>query len=392
MDCKDVKYYLNDYAKGFLLDEVRKEIHDHLNLCSSCVKAFDDLITNNPDLAFKQKDVRAGKKAIREKVQTRKRVDKKKPIEKFFAFVPGKKLNAESFTSNLKFTASKRFNSGWFVFLGIVLAIGLGIISAFSFFNSTSTNYSYVERLAGYPIIESRIISDQDVIRIGEKLITDSESSARLKLVSEGEIDIEPQSVIQIIEKPTSEYTLICSKGKIEARTWTVPKLFSIQTPSAFVKDFGSNYELSVNPKAETIIKVKTGWVLMEYKNRRVLLLLPSNTNCISDSSKGMGTPFSNEASNVFKESLQKLDFGKSNDSNLALILQESRQQDVITLFHLLKNLDLDSRGKVFDRMSALFEMPRGITRNGVVNGEKDMLEKIWTQLGIGSISLYQNL
>ena len=281
-------------------------------------------------------------------------------------------------------------NNKLFVTAGIVSIIALGVILALILFDHSPTTFWSVEKISGYPVIESSVLNGQGIIKVGEKLITDSESKARLKVGAIGEIDIEPESEIEITETKTSEYTLVLSSGKIKARTWVAPKLFSIKTPSAVITDFGGTYYLSVDDKASTTIQVKSGWVLVTDNNNKSLL--PAGTTCFSKSSQGLGTPFSNDASAAFKESLYKLDFENEDTKQLTNILSEARQQDLISLFHLLKRLNQESRGMIYDRISLLFKMPQRVTREGIINGDKDMMGRLWTELGLGSISLYQNL
>jgi hypothetical protein len=281
-------------------------------------------------------------------------------------------------------------NNKLFVIAGIISVLALGVILAFIVFDHSPGAFWSVEKVSGYPMIESHVLIDQGILKIGEKLFTDSKSRARMKVGSVGEIEIEPKSEIQIIETKNSEHKFILSRGQIAARTWVAPKLFSIKTPSATVIDLGCKYDLTVDERASTALHVESGWVLMEHKNRRALLC--AGTMCISDSSKGVGTPFSNQASSLFKESLYKLDFVNSSKTELAVILSEAKQKDFITLFHLLKRLDNDSRGMIYDRISLLFKVPQRITREGIVHGNKDMMGRLWTELGLGSISIHHYL
>ena len=45
MKCREVKYYLNDYLEGFLIDEIRSEIKLHLGKCRACSKRAEDIKT-----------------------------------------------------------------------------------------------------------------------------------------------------------------------------------------------------------------------------------------------------------------------------------------------------------------------------------------------------------
>lgn len=390
MNCADVKYYLDDYTKGILLDEIRAEIHEHLCYCKKCVKNYDDLITSNSKFAKKKKNIRSEKEP-RCKIQNERKTYRSKIITtNNFPTISTLSDDADYFKNTLLVKANEINNNKLFVISGIISAIALGIVVAFFVFDHSPSVFWSVEKISGFPVIESRVLTDQGIIKVSERLVTDSESRARIIVGGIGEINIEPLSEIQIIETESSEYKLLLTKGKISVITLLAPKLFSIETPSATIKDFGSMYYVTVNNNSSTSLSVKSGWAKMENNNRRALL--SSGTTCFSAPSIGPGIPVAKDATDLFKESLHKLDFENGGDAELTILLSESRQEDLISLFHLLKQLNPESYGKIYDRISWLFKIPQRITREGIVNGDADMLARLWTELGAGSISMYQNL
>lgn len=391
MNCSDVKYYLNDFSKGNLLDEIRAEIHEHLCGCMKCSKVFDDLITANSESKGKKKKHSVEEKILGEPPRAnRKNQDSDKISSDEFSSSSTASDDFENLKNNLLLKANEIDNNKLFGIAGIISAIALGIIFAVLFFDHSPSAFWLVEKISGHPVIDSKAINEHGIIRTGEKLITDSKSKARIKIGSVGEIEVEPNTEIQIKETESFEYKLVLLEGKISARTWTAPKLFSIKTPSSAIKDLGCLYYISVDDKSVTTLQVISGWVLME--NDHDKSLLPAGTTCYSDLSKGIGTPFADDASMLFKESLYKLDFQRSGELELENILSEARKEDLITLFHLLKKLKGDSRGKIYDCIASLFNIPPQINRNGIMDGDKEMFARLWTQLGLGSISVYQYL
>lgn len=390
MNCSDVKYYLNDFSKGNLLDEIRAEIHEHLCGCMKCSKLFDDLVTSNSNSKGKKKKHPVNEKILEEPSQTKRKNQNAKKISAEFSFSSTAKEDFENLKNSLLLKANEIDNNKLFSIAGIISAIALGIIFAILFFDHSPSAFWLVEKISGHPVIDSKAINEHGIIRTGENLITDSKSKARIKISSAGEIEVEPNTEVEIKETESFEYRLVLLRGKISARTSSAPRLFSIKTPSSDIKDLGCMYYISVDDKSVTTLQVISGWVLME--NDHDKSLLPAGTSCYSDLSKGIGTPFTDDASMLFKESLYKLDFQSSNESELENILSEARKEDLITLFHLLKKLKGDSRGKVYDRIASLFGIPPQITREGIINGNKEMLERLWTQLGLGGISVYQYL
>ncbi len=391
MNCFEVKYYLYDYSRGILLDELRTEIHEHLNCCNSCAKAFDEIISLGSKPGLKSRTILSTQKT---RVKIHKNVEgnknSKRIIPKIFPSVSSLDSESDDKTNNFLLQANENDNQKLFVSAGIVSAIALGIILAFLIFDNTPATYWIVEKISGYPTIESKILTSQGILKVGEKLFTDSQSRAQLKIGNIGEIDIEPESMIQIEETPLSEHSLMLNKGKISTRTWVTPKLFSIKTPSAHIIDLGCAYYLSVDENKTTSVIVKSGWVLVEQNNKKSLV--PQDASCLAQALVGLGTPHSNDASSLFKESLYNLDFVGNNEKELSVLLSEARTKDLITLFHLLKYLDQESREKIYDKISTLSTIPQRITRENIVSGDRDTLGRLWVALGLGSISTYQNL
>ena len=391
MTCTEVKYYLNDFAKGILLDEIRAEIHEHINNCNSCSKSLDEIISLRLKAGLKHRGVNK-KNQVRAKIHKDiyTNQDSKNITPKIFPSISAISSEAEQLKNNILIKANEVDNNKLFTIVGIISVIALGVILAFIIFDHSPAAFWSVEKISGQPVIESKVLTNDGIIKIGEKLFTDFDSRARLKVGTVGEIDVEPQSEVQIVETASSEHMLILSRGKLNARTWVVPKFFSIKTPSAEVIDLGCSYSLSVNDKSSTFLQVTSGWVLLENNKRKSLT--PAGASCYSDISKGPGIPYANDASASFKESLSKLDIESNDIPDLQKVLIESRRGDLISLFHLIKYMDGESRGLIFDRMSYLFRIPQRISRERIINGDKDMLGRLWVELGLGTISMYQNL
>ena len=64
-------------------------------------------------------------------------------------------------------------------------------------------------------------------------------------------------------------------------------------------------------------------------------------------------------------------------------MLAEARRRDALTLWHLLHRAAGDDRGRVFDRLAGLVEVPQGVTREAVLAGDKRVLQLWWDDLGL---------
>lgn len=391
MTCNDVKYYLNDYAKGYLIDEMRAEIHEHLCNCNSCTKILDELISANSKASSKKSKKREKSTSEKPKIKNKKSLTVSPKKSRYSLQQKNSEVNEnDNFKINQLLLKNEIDNNKLFSIAGVISSVALGVVLAFLIFDFSPHTSWQVEKLSGFPMIESKLLIDKSKIKIGEKLTTDEQSRARLKIGSIGEIDIEPKTEIQISETESFEYNLILHKGKLSARTWAPPKLFSIKTPSSNIKDLGCLYYISVDKNLTTLLSVKSGWVLMENGIKKSIL--PAGTSCYSDTAKGIGTPFSDSASETFKQALQKIDFENANPNEFEVVIQESRREDLISLFHLILRGDKLVREKVFNRIAELSMIPSQVTKESIVNGDKEMLGRLWTALNLGGISIYQNL
>ena len=66
-------------------------------------------------------------------------------------------------------------------------------------------------------------------------------------------------------------------------------------------------------------------------------------------------------------------------------MLREARAEDALTLWHLLDRVDVSLEPLVVDRLSALVPMPPGVTRDGILAGNRDMRDAWWDALGLGT-------
>ena len=142
MNCAEVKYYLNDYSKGILLDEVRAEIHEHLNCCKSCTKVLDNMISISNAASAKKKIVRQNKR-IWERVHKEREKNNRtqKIVPRIFPASSRISSEAHHLKSSLMLKANEIENNKLLVIAGIISVIALGrymcnIIKNYIFKNS----------------------------------------------------------------------------------------------------------------------------------------------------------------------------------------------------------------------------------------------------------------
>ena len=249
-----------------------------------------------------------------------------------------------------------------------------------------------VKRLDGTPKIGAESISNNGELAVGEWLETDGNSRAQIAVSSIGSVEVDENTRIRLLETHPTEHRLELARGKMSAHIWAPPRLFFVNTPSAVAADLGCAYTLEVDDQGSSLLHVTSGWVALELQDRESVV--PAGAACETRPGLGPGTPYFEDASQVFRDSLKMVDFDpdvRARSAALASILDQARPRDTLTLWHLLARVDGEDRARVYDRMAAFFPPPAGVTREGVLglnqtmlDAWRDELEKTWMGFGKG--------
>ncbi len=232
-----------------------------------------------------------------------------------------------------------------------------------------------VARLSGSPVVDSRQMGEHGKLAVGEWLETDADSRAEIKVANIGEVEVDPGTRLRLLETHLTEHRLELVRGRISARIWAPPRLFFVNTPSAIAADLGCAYTLEVDERGRSLLHVTSGWVALQLKDRESVV--PAGAACATQPGTGPGTPFFEDSSETFLAALLKFDFESGGRAALDTLLAESRPRDTLTLWHLLPRVEGAERTRVYERLAALAPPPAGVTRDGVLQLDSQMLE-IW--------------
>jgi hypothetical protein len=241
-----------------------------------------------------------------------------------------------------------------------------------------------VARLDGAPRIGSDLISDKAKLGIGQWLETDTNSRAQISVSDIGQVEIDPNSRVRLVETKPTEHRLELAEGRLSARISAPPKLFFVNTPSGVAEDLGCAYTLEVDKAGNSLLRVSTGWVSLQLKDRESVV--PAGAACATRPGTGPGTPYFEDASETFRAALTKVDSdhdsaGQANSTSLKLVLTNARVRDTLTLWNLLPRVSGGDRELVYDRLAALVAPPAGVTREGVLKLNQQMLDAWKEQL-----------
>lgn len=242
----------------------------------------------------------------------------------------------------------------------------------------------YAWRQSRLPFWEVNFANKISRLRVGEWFETSAASDAIVRIANVGEIRVEPNSRLRILESRPQEQRMELQKGTIKAQVWAPPRLFFVETPSATAIDLGCAYTLNVDDAGNGLLRVTLGAVQLESAGRSSVVLLGWSAKTRRDA--GPGTPFLVDSPAAIEQALDIIDFGQdpaAKASAVDLIVNESRDHDMVTLWHLLSRVDSGLRRKIYERMIAFDSGPDGVTVEGIVNLDPDMMNRWKSRLGL---------
>lgn len=290
-------------------------------------------------------------------------------------------------------TSTRRVNWVGLRALGAAAALAVAVAGVWFALGSWRTGWA-VESLAGRPVVDGERISEAGRLRIGEWLMTDAVSRARVAVGSIGRVDVFPNTRVQLVEAKGREHRLALERGTIHARIWAPPKFFYVNTPGAVAVDLGCEYTLQVDDTGAGLLRVTQGWVAFETDGRESLI--PQGAMCETRPGVGPGTPRYEDAPSGYGEALTTLDFGRADAATrqaaLDVVLSRARRRDALTLWHLVASSTPEERARVVDRLAELAPPPPYVSRDAVLRGDRDHLALWWDALGVNTGSWWKKL
>jgi hypothetical protein len=368
MFAKHVSSLTSAYYHDELLPEQSRRVAEHLNSCLRCRAEFEEVrfgvrlaaqlpLIPAPDQLWREIEVVLDRNIRAKSVRSDRRA---------FPFL------------------QPRFALAALALVGLVVAVAALWLHRMPAPTGTSWD---VARLDGAPRIGSALVNGTAKLGVGQWLETDTNSRAQISVSDIGQVEIDPNTRVRLVETKPTEHRLELAQGRLSARISAPPKIFFVNTPSGIAEDLGCAYTLEVDDAGNSLLRVTAGWVALQLKDRESMV--PAGAACATRPGIGPGTPYFEDASESFRATLMKVDFESgATDKNKSLdaLLSGARVRDTLTLWHLLTRVEGNDRVRVYERMAELTPPPPGVTREGVLalnqqmlDSWKDKLEFSWT-------------
>jgi hypothetical protein len=235
-----------------------------------------------------------------------------------------------------------------------------------------------VTALAGRPVIGTTRLAASGRLHVGDWLQTDDSSRALIAVGRIGQVEVRPDTRVQLVVAKANEHRLALARGTIDAKVDAVPRLFFVETPAGTAIDLGCAYTLETDSLGKGLLHVTGGEVEFQTGSRSSRVPLGA---LMQIRPTGPGTPYVDDAPAPLVRALVTFDFERGGARATRNILALARPQDALSLWHLLQRVDPSLRGVVYDRLAALVPPPPGVTRRGAIQLQSRDLEGYWTKI-----------
>ena len=373
---KHIAQELSAYYHGELASEESRRVAEHLMACERCRREYEE-IKLGAQLAERLPQVTAPA-ALWSEIETLLDAEAQRQPASAEAPAPGSVRSLPASRAARRRHALARLFT-WPRLSPRLVSVSVALIFVFAvgvmwFVVRPSHTAWEVAALAGMPVIGDSPINRRGRIAVGEWLETDESSRAQIRVANIGQVEVDPNSRVRLVETRMTEHRLELARGRMQAMIWAPPRLFFVNTPSAVAVDYGCAYTLEVDDAGASLLHVTAGWVALELGGRSSMV--PAGGACATRPDLGPGTPYFTDASAELRAALTRFDFEQGGAPALNTILAEARGRDTLTLWHLLPRVGAEERARVFDRMLALVPLPEGVTREGILNLDQGMLDR----------------
>jgi hypothetical protein len=247
-----------------------------------------------------------------------------------------------------------------------------------------------VARVDGRPRVGSIALADTGRIAVGQTLVTDTASRARIGVSTIGEVIVEPGSRVRLVATRDAHHQLALDRGTLHAKITAPPGQFIVDTPSARATDLGCAYTLHVDEDGTGVISVTAGWVAFERDGLESFV--PAGASCRTHPRRGPGTPRYDDESQDYRDAVDDFDEGDPARRHDALqrILRYGGHGDAVTLWHLIPRVDASDRAAVVDALADQVAVPDGVTREALLRADRAALDRWWDTLGLGDTAWWR--
>ncbi|MCK9279554.1 MAG: hypothetical protein M0P71_02940 [Melioribacteraceae bacterium] len=403
MNCEEVKIGLNHFFDESLDDNTQTEIDEHIRKCPHCFEEYKKLrkfFNKLKDLELSidppaniideiTKNLHSKTSKENEPNEVESEIDRLKRINK-------EKLKQEQLLKTSRLEAHKKMlddKKGYstiyysttnrqkqnktllFLFGFIIMSIGIG----YGYFQFQRENSPWkIKSESGIYLIDGKE-STSAKFNVDNSLNTKNDSRVIINVPKTGTIRLEPNSSIKLLTARSGDNVISFKSGSLKIVTNSDLPDFKIKFTNFDLIDYGASYTVAFDDFNNINLVVEFGYVGLRKNDSEIFI--NENYSCKIINRKLVSTPFRTDAPLEFIDLVLSYEKTKNTAELLDKISNKARPEDALTLLELLKKVSAVDRQILFQSISNFFPPPIGVTRNGIMRLEPDMLQMWWEEI-----------
>lgn len=402
MNCEEIKISLHDFVDELLDDNRKREIEAHLKTCNNCfaeykkVKKFFDKLKDMPytieapsnlveilsdellkKAVAEQQEERATPKVKINKLK-REQVKQEKLLKNSRGAFRKSRVTKSIFTTRISAPVVPRFGLELKKTILTLLPIVLFAVGYFVYDFSLINSPWKVRTITGNVLINGQIRTNERWEE-NESMVTDSYSKAVINVPKTGRIEVDPNSFLILLKAKDNGNRIKFLKGSIRVINSNLLPYLTIEIENFLIYDRGGTFEITIDDNSYTNVTVEYGYLEIEQKGRK--FFVDEGYTCQIRPNTHPGIPHRVDAPDELKSEIRKLDYEGGGDESVQKIISIATESDMLTLLGLIPKSSESYRAVLFNKISAYYPPPPGVTLEGIVKLDPDMLEKWWFEI-----------
>lgn len=402
MNCEEIKISLHDFVDELLDDNRKREIEAHLKTCNNCfaeykkVKKFFDKLKDMPYTIEAPSNLveilsdELLKKAVAEKQEERatpkvkinklkrEQVKQEKLLKNSRGAFRKSRVTKSIFTTRISAPVVPRFGLELKKTILTLLPIVLFAVGYFVYDFSLINSPWKVRTITGNVLINGQIRTNERWEE-NESMVTDSYSKAVINVPKTGRIEVDPNSFLILLKAKDNGNRIKFLKGSIRVINSNLLPYLTIEIENFLIYDRGGTFEITIDDNSYTNVTVEYGYLEIEQKGRK--FFVDEGYTCQIRPNTHPGIPHRVDAPDELKSEIRKLDYEGGGDESVQKIISIATESDMLTLLGLIPKSSESYRAVLFNKISAYYPPPPGVTLEGIVKLDPDMLEKWWFEI-----------
>lgn len=385
MDCSGIHNLMDDYLDNLLSDKTRKEFEESIEYCPEektlllkqrqLKKRLNDLPLSftPPESIFNEL-----KNSLLEidTTEINSTANFSKPTSLTDDDVQQESDSGEKRSAKKKkYKTSRATNLFWTTLSILIISVIIGYYYIYVYNNTAPWKFN----LLGGTATINQNFSERSNIYSGDNIILSEVAHAKMALPARFELELFGNSKITILDTRATSNKINLIDGSFNFNSLNSESNFIVQRGNFTIEEKSGQYAFTMDEYGNINLSVDKGVIELNHSNFNFRVASKYSLSIIEDSYCTI--PLHENATYNFKHSIDRLNSNVNDIAALSTAMLESKQTDQLTLLRIMELVAIDKRELLYQKISNIFPPPSGVTKQGILESNKRMLEKWWSEI-----------